>query len=734
MILLSSTALRAADRMLCMSSLSRLWLSALTACLILCGCGGSSGSNSVPTGNSSSSSSAGSSSSTGSTSNSGSSSGTGSSGSTGSNLSLSVSPLSVSVTAAQGQAAPTATVQVSVSGLSVGQEVYLGGSYTPNGLTGLSDASGTSPVAVALQFKTPASLAVGVYTDTVTLMGCMDQNCTQQINNSPQQVTVTYTVTASIVKVTSLSPSTTVAGGSGFALTVNGSNFSLSSQVQWNGTPRSTTYVSSTQLTAQITAADIAAAGTAAVSVIDPTNGASNQLNFSITPQMLSLTQISPTNVTAGSPAFSLTVLGTGFTSTSQVLWNGTALTATLVGSHELVAQIPATDVASVGSASITVHDPNSSVGTTTAATLTIAAPSTDAVSFLINPAHTGSTTFASVSFPTSAAWTVDVGGTPSFALIAKGDIYLTVGVGSSSLLMALDQATGNTVWGPISLAGNSATAAYDSGKVFVMGSTIGSTPTLEAYDAQSGQRLWSTLLAGQYWFSGGVTAANGYVYVGGAGSGGTLYALDENNGNIVWTQGVQNGDNSAPAVSNDGVYVTYPCWTYDFRPATGESIWNSNTGCEGGGGATPVVANQLVYSPNASGYSGLVYNAETGSNQGSFSAASPPAFTSDTGYFLQSGTLRGITVSNSTVKWSFAGDGQLNGSPIVVNQYVFIASGSGNLYGIDGSTGQQVWQVTLPAPFTGTTTTISYSALSAGDGLLVVPTGTKVSAFVLSP
>jgi outer membrane protein assembly factor BamB len=72
--------------------------------------------------------------------------------------------------------------------------------------------------------------------------------------------------------------------------------------------------------------------------------------------------------------------------------------------------------------------------------------------------------------------------------------------------------------------------------------------------------------------------------------------------------------------------------------------------------------------------------------------------------------------------------------SLVVVNQYVFIAPGSSNLFGIDGSTGQQAWQVTLPAPFTGATTTITYSALSAGDGLLVVPTGTKVSAFVPSP
>jgi outer membrane protein assembly factor BamB len=350
-----------------------------------------------------------------------------------------------------------------------------------------------------------------------------------------------------------------------------------------------------------------------------------------------------------------------------------------------------------------------------------------------MNPAHTGTVNFASVSFPTSAAWSVDVGGTPSYALIVGGKVFVTVSVGSGSQLVALDQATGATVWGPVVIAGT-ANAAYDSGKIFVLSSPFANSATMEAFDAQSGNQLWSTLLGGQWSFTAAPSAANGLVYTGGAGSGGTLYAVDQTNGNIVWTQSVQNGNNSTPAVTADGVYVTYPCWTYDFRPATGESIWNNNTGCEGGGGATPVVANQLVYSPNnVSGYDGTVYNAETGANAGTYVADTPAAFTATTGYFLQGGTLRGVSVSNSTVEWSFAGDGHLAGAPIAVNQYVFIGSSSGNLYALDGTSGQQVWQVSLPAPVVASPYTMQFSGLAAGDGLLLVPAGTKVTAYVLS-
>lgn len=652
-----------------------------------------------------------------------------------SNVSLSVSPLSVTVSASTAQTAPTASVQLAVNGLLASQGVYITVSFSKHGISAVDDASGSSPIPVTIEFLSPGTLGAGVYTDTVTLSACYDKACTQQVTNSPQTVQVQYTVTAPVVQLSSLSPATALASGPAFTLTVNGSKFSAQDSVQWNGSTRNTTFVSATQLTAQITAADIATAGSAAVTVNDPANGLSNPLPFTIQAPQLSLIKISPTRVSVGGSGFNLTVLGTGFSTASTVEWNGTFLATTYVSTSELTAQVTAADIASLGTASVTVIDPSSSVGTTSAQALTIAPVSIDAVAFQIDPAHTGGVSFSNITLPTSgAAWSVDVGGTPSYALIASGKVFVTVDLGSAgSQLVALDQATGTTVWGPIAIGGRS-NAAYDSGKVFVLSSRIGSAATLLAYDAQTGNPLWNTLLNGQYAFSAAPTAANGLVYTGGAGSGGTLYAVDQSNGNLVWTAGVANGDDSTPAVTNDGVYVSYPCQTYNFRPATGESIWQLNGGCDGGGGATPVVANQLVYSPtDYPNYSGNVDDAETGATAGTFTASAPPAFMAGTGYFLQSGTLRAITQSNSTVKWSFAGDGQLAGSPLAVGAYVFIGSASGNLYALNGATGQQVWQVTLPDPVVAAPNGLPYSGLSAGDGLLVVPAGTKVNAFVLS-
>lgn len=73
--------------------------------------------------------------------------------------------------------------------------------------------------------------------------------------------------TISNMQFTSLSPSSTLAGGQSFTLTINGSGFQSGDVVQWNGLSRATTYVSPNQLTAVVLASDITSAGTASITV-----------------------------------------------------------------------------------------------------------------------------------------------------------------------------------------------------------------------------------------------------------------------------------------------------------------------------------------------------------------------------------------------------------------------------------------------------------------------------------
>ena len=83
--------------------------------------------------------------------------------------------------------------------------------------------------------------------------------------------------------VTSISPGSANTGDSDFTLTVTGSNFVATSVVNWNGTARTTTFASATQLKANISAADLAIAGSAHVSVSNPTPGGGSSGNVTFT-------------------------------------------------------------------------------------------------------------------------------------------------------------------------------------------------------------------------------------------------------------------------------------------------------------------------------------------------------------------------------------------------------------------------------------------------------------------
>lgn len=68
-------------------------------------------------------------------------------------------------------------------------------------------------------------------------------------------------------------PTTVAPGHASFMLTVNGAGFVPGSIVQWNGSPRSTTFISAETLQAAIAASDVATPATAAITVSNPAPG-----------------------------------------------------------------------------------------------------------------------------------------------------------------------------------------------------------------------------------------------------------------------------------------------------------------------------------------------------------------------------------------------------------------------------------------------------------------------------
>lgn len=70
------------------------------------------------------------------------------------------------------------------------------------------------------------------------------------------------------------------------------------------------------------------------------------------------ITSISPDSATAGGDQFVLTVNGSYFVPNSRVVWNGSPVVTTYVNSNELLAEIPALDIAVPGTALVFVFNP----------------------------------------------------------------------------------------------------------------------------------------------------------------------------------------------------------------------------------------------------------------------------------------------------------------------------------------------------------------------------------------
>lgn len=132
----------------------------------------------------------------------------------------------------------------------------------------------------------------------------------------------TLTVDNPTPVVSSASP-THAAAGTGFMLTVNGSNFVSTSTISFNGTTETTTFVNAGQLTAQIPASGVPAGASVSVSVSNPSPGGGTSGNAPFTIDDFSIAGPgSATNITPGQPTpitITLTPTADGFANPIQL-------------------------------------------------------------------------------------------------------------------------------------------------------------------------------------------------------------------------------------------------------------------------------------------------------------------------------------------------------------------------------------------------------------------------------
>ena len=151
--------------------------------------------------------------------------------------------------------------------------------------------------------------------------------------------------------------------------------FEVGSTVNWNGIPLATTFVSATELHADVPAGDLATGAVNQITVANPVVNkdgttdiyTSAQAAFTVANPVPALASVYPSLLIAANPgtqtgqdapANNLTLKGTGFVPTSAVTWNGASLTTTYKSATVLDAAVPATLVALAGIVTIQVVNP----------------------------------------------------------------------------------------------------------------------------------------------------------------------------------------------------------------------------------------------------------------------------------------------------------------------------------------------------------------------------------------
>ncbi|HET7612607.1 MAG TPA: hypothetical protein VFK26_01680 [Gemmatimonadaceae bacterium] len=185
---------------------------------------------------------------------------------------------------------------------------------------------------------------------------------------------LTFTISSPVPHITNVASTQNSAGSAESIMHVYGTGFIRSSVININGSPRTTQIVSHTELQTTLPATDLATPGTYQITVVNPPSpgGSSNAIPFDVVSEPLSLTGLSSYGANSGSPAFVLSLYGTGFTPTSVVRWNGSDRSTTYISSRRLTVNVLASDVAGTGTASVTVFTPGTSGGTTSAQQITI--------------------------------------------------------------------------------------------------------------------------------------------------------------------------------------------------------------------------------------------------------------------------------------------------------------------------------------------------------------------------
>jgi hypothetical protein len=238
---------------------------------------------------------------------------------------------------------------------SVGPSIVVAGTnFVPRSIVQLDGAP------LATSFVSGTELRATIPTSKLAAVGVLRLSVGTSPPGGGASKEVTFEVQNPGATLTGLSPLSVITGTGPTTLTVSGTGFVPGAKVVFGATNLTTTFTSSTSLSATIPASLLLSTGSVPVTVVNPPpgGGTSAPISFTVANPQAAIQAINPSAAFVGSAALQLAVNGSGFVPGSAVVFNGTTLATTFVSGSSLQATVPAASLGAAGDFPVAVSNP----------------------------------------------------------------------------------------------------------------------------------------------------------------------------------------------------------------------------------------------------------------------------------------------------------------------------------------------------------------------------------------
>jgi outer membrane protein assembly factor BamB len=209
--------------------------------------------------------------------------------------------------------------------------------------------------------------------------------------------------------------------------------------------------------------------------------------------------------------------------------------------------------------------------------------------------------------------------------------------------------------------------------------------------------QLWNYTIEDSARFSPATpVVANGLVYVGSPDY--NIYCFDGSTGTKVWSFATGGETHSSPAVIDDRVYVgSEDGHVYCLDAAEGTQVWNRSFGVSVNAPVNFADGRLYVESKTGDVYcldaidGERLWSFSTGAEASGLSPAISDGYVYATNH---GGDVFCLTAASGVHVWNFTADAAV-GSPVAVDGFVYFGSSDGNAYCLNAADGAKIWNYT---------------------------------------